>query len=795
MSSYLSFAVSKGYRDSIVKRSYLSQRTTNLSTNKLSSRLSKQSSPTIGIRGFSTEERNVTHEILQDGIGLIRLNSPGSKVNVLNEKVIAEFQHSFNELSNNPQVKSIILISGKTDNFIAGADIDMLAKTTSEEEATNLSKKGQEVLNTISSSKIPIVAAIHGSCLGGGLELALACQYRIATKHSKTVLGLPEVQLGILPGTGGTQRLPKLVGLPSALEMMLVGSNVRPQKAKKMGLVDLLVDEIGPGNCSPEENTLKNLENIAVRVAKDLSEGTLKPRKPSPLWSIPGLTYWATTNFSFGRDYVFKKAKADVEAKTLGNYPAPLAILDVVKTGLEKGEKVGLEAEAKKFGELTKSPQAEALINIFLGQTSLKKNRFGSPQRTVQQLGILGAGLMGAGIAQVSLQKAKNIVRLKDTKLEGLGKGEQQILKNLSTAVKKKQMTQFEMDSMYSNLITQLDYKGFEKVDMVIEAVFENLEIKHRVLREVESIVPQHCIFASNTSALPIADIAKASKRPSQVIGMHYFSPVDKMPLLEVITTPQTSKDTAAAAVQIGLRQGKTVIVVKDGPGFYTTRILTPMLAEAFALMLEGVDFERLDKVMKKFGFPVGPATLADEVGIDVGNHIAAYLGETFPERMGPKSSDFRPMHEMVENGLLGRKSGKGFFLYEGTGKKGSKKVNQDAVAIIKKYMKQSATEISDEEIQLRMVGRMVNEAVICLSDGIIENAVDGDIGAVFGLGFPPFLGGPFRYVDKQGSKLLTSLEQFASKYGNHFAPSPMLSNSVKTNTSFHSSKKTTSML
>jgi len=734
----------------------------------------------------SDDKKHVSLQIRDDGIAIVRFDSPDSKVNVLSQAVMSEFSGIFQQIQQNPSVKSAILVSEKPDCFIAGADIDMLAKCDTKEQLSKLSSEGQQMMDQIANSKVPFIAAINGSCLGGGLELALACQYRIATKAPKTVLALPEVQLGILPGAGGTQRLPRLIGLPESLDMMLTGKNIRADKAKKMGLVDLLVDSIGPGVRSPEENTKKYLEETAIKVATDLSSGKLKlPTREKPLTTMAGLTNWALAGTSFGRNYVFNKARQTVIEKTGTNYPAPPAIIDVISTGLEKGHEAGLKAEADKFGELAKTPQSAALMNIFFGSTALKKNRFGKPENPSKTIGVLGAGLMGAGIAQVSLQKGLNVY-LKDMTTEGLGRGEQYIDKNLSTSVKKRQLTAWEKEGIVSRLTPTTHYQNFKDVDMVIEAVFEDINLKRRVLAEVEANSGPNTIFASNTSALPIAEIAKGCKRPDKVIGMHYFSPVEKMPLLEIITTPQTSKETSAAAVQVGLQQGKTVIVVKDGVGFYTTRILAPMLNEAFELLTHGVSATRLDKVMKSFGWPVGPITLADEVGIDVGSHVANNLGAAFPERMG--SVNLKPINEMVSSGLLGKKSGKGFYLYEGK----EKKPNPQAEEIIKKFqVGNDDAKLTDEDIQLRMVGVFVNEAVHCLQDEILQNPVDGDMGAVFGLGFPPFLGGPFRFVDQYGAqKFADKMSHFAKTVGPRFQPAQMILDNAKSGKGFHLKKE-----
>lgn len=711
------------------------------------------------------------HYEVKEDVALIKFDSPGSKVNTLSAAVLTEFREVLDEFQKDSRAKSAVFISGKPDCFIAGADIGMLSSMETAEDLQKVSYEGQQSLLAVEKCPKPVVAAIMGSCLGGGLEVALSTHYRIAVKNKKTVLGVPEVLLGILPGAGGTQRLLKLTSVPNALDMMLTGRNLRPDKAKKMGIVDQVIEPLGPGLTSPEERTRDYLEEVAINTARNLANGSLKktPKKKGLMDKAMDFVL----SYPAGQNFVLKQARDKVMKQSRGLYPAPLEIIEVVRTTLAKGSEEGYKAESKAFGQLGMTNESKGLIGLFHGQTACKKNAYGKPEKKVESLAVLGAGLMGAGIAQVSIDKGMKVI-LKDMAIPGLVRGQQQIEKGLTTAVKKRKITSFEKDTILSNLEGSLTYNGFNNLDMVIEAVFEDINIKHKVIKEVEQHIPPHCVFASNTSALPITKIAEASKRPEKVIGMHYFSPVDKMQLMEIITTEKTSNDTIASAVDVSLRQGKTVIVVKDAPGFYTTRCLAALFSEVFRVLQEGLSPKELDKITKNMGFPVGSATLVDEVGIDVGAHIGDYLGGEFGDRFGDSSVMSNILNDFVAGGFLGRKSGKGLFTYEEGVK--DRPENQGVLDILKKYHVPPKVPHTHESVSARLLSRFTNEAILCLQEGILRNPLEGDIGMVFGLGFPPFTGGPFRYVDIHGAKqLVDTMEQYKAHYGISFTPCQLL--------------------
>ncbi len=708
----------------------------------------------------TTEKQTYLTIEKQDGIGVIWMDMPGEPVNKVSLDLVDEFERAFQTIQNDAEIKAAVLISRKK-TFIAGADIEKFL-AMGPGEAVKAALGGHTMLNKLENSKKPFVAAINGACMGGGLELSMACAGRVASKDGSTILALPEVKLGLLPGMGGTYRLPRLVGIQKGLDMMLTGKNIYALQAYKMGLVDDLVD-------APK------LLSAAKKLAMKLAKGEFK--RESKLSFVNKVIESALM-----RNIIFTKAKEMTLRATFGNYPAPIKILESVRFGLSNSQEAAGKKETQLFDELLQTPQSKQLINIFFAMTDMKKNPMKDKVKDVDTLAVLGAGFMGEGIAEVSVQNKMNVM-LKDLSADTIATAKKNIWKALSKKVKNKSMIKADAETLMNKITANLDYSGFHKADMIIEAVFEDLKVKHKVLQETETNLRPDCIFASNTSALPISEIAKASKRPENVIGMHYFSPVPKMPLLEIIVTDKTAEWVTATALEVGIRQGKTCIVVKDGPGFYTTRILCPLLNEALLLLEEGADMLQLDKVMRQFGFPVGPVTLMDEVGIDVGAHITeGGLGILFEQR-GGKASD--AMKKMAEAGFKGRKNKKGFYLYdEQTGKKIKGKVNDEAY---KFFGGNTRKQFSSEEIQDRISLMMVNEAVYCLQENILLSARDGDMGAVFGLGFPPFLGGPFRYIDTLGAdKIVAKMEALQQKFGNRFKPATLLTEYAKAKKEFH---------
>ncbi|MDZ7716192.1 MAG: 3-hydroxyacyl-CoA dehydrogenase NAD-binding domain-containing protein [Balneolaceae bacterium] len=627
----------------------------------------------------------------EDNIAIVTLDQPDSKVNKLDEGMIEAFAELMDQYEQNDSIEGIVIISGKDGNFIAGADVEMLKNTPAPEGIEELSRNGNELLLRLENFDKPVVAAIHGSCIGGGNEVIMACHYRVASKHSDTVFGQPEVKLGLLPGGGGTQRLPKLIGLQNALTYALTGKNMYPRQAYKMGLVDELTHKDA-------------ILTAAKKAVKKINAGKFKRKDKRSFFTK------LLEGNPIGRKIIFSQAKKRAQSNTKGNYPAPFEIIECIKEGYKNGLQAGLERESIGFGKLAATKESKALVNLFFSMQDAKKNDKKDLAKEVSKIGVLGAGLMGSGIADVSVNNGMRVL-LKDQTIEQAAKGKEPIWNDLNKKKKKRIISSFERDKTASMVTPTASYDGFENVEVVIEAVFEDLDLKRNIVKEVEEVVSDDCIFASNTSSLPISKIAEASARPEQVIGMHYFSPVPKMPLLEIIVTDQTADWVTATATQVGINQGKHVIVVKDGPGFYTTRILAPFMNEALMLLEEGISIEQLDKEMKQFGFPVGPAALFDEVGIDVAAHITEVLNPMFAERgVNPNTKP----QELFEDDYKGKKNKKGFYNYEENGSR--KKKKEPNTEIYKYFGGSDRRKIDSETVQMRMALTMINEAALCLA-------------------------------------------------------------------------------
>jgi enoyl-CoA hydratase/long-chain 3-hydroxyacyl-CoA dehydrogenase len=675
---------------------------------------------------------------IKKGVALIKLNGP-NKMNVLNKPMLQEAKHLFEEnIFDNKNIKAIVFSSSKSNNFIAGADIDMLAQAKDKNEVKSITQAGNGFFNKVKKTGVPLVSAINGSCMGGGLEWALYCDYRIATPDKKTILSLPEVKLGLMPGMAGTYHLPKLIGLPTALEIILTGKNIKPSKALKIGLINEIVDS-------------DDLEERAIEAALQLSKNKdiIKPRNKSFMENF--------ISFSYFRNYVFNQAKNTVDKKTKGKMPAPYKIINTIKDNYNKNIDDYLKAETNSFADLSQTSEAKALIGIFQGMSKLKSHNYGE-SNNVRKLLVVGSGLMGSGISQVSLKPGNLDVTIQDNNTNNLSK-----CKNLINSDNIK----------FENTLTNVFNNN--NPDIVIEAAFENLKVKKEIISSLENHLDDKAIIASNTSAIPISDLAKNTKHPERIIGMHYFSPVPKMPLIEIIPHSKTNDKVIATALDTGVKQGKVPIVVKDVPGFFVNRCLAPLLVEFPRLILEGVDPERIDKLMLEFGMPVGPLTLCDEVGIDIAQSVSKLMSESdIKNRM---NGDYTLLESLVNNNELGKKTKKGFYVYQDK----NKYLNPD----LKKFKKDN--DLSDYQIQMRIMGRFINEVGYCLQNKIIKSPVDGDIGTVLGIGFPPHLGGPFRMLDSMGiSKYNNDMLEISNKFGEEYKPPQIYLDYQKNNKLFH---------
>ena len=700
---------------------------------------------------------------VRDGIAVVTLDKPDAPVNVISQSVKDEVYAMLTALERDAHVRAVAFFSGKPDNFIAGADIEEFVKLKTQEEAEQLSRDGQAMLDRVAAFAKPIAVGIHGACLGGGLEFALACHYRVATDHPKTQIGLPEIQLGILPGAGGCQRLPRLIGARAALDIILAGKSERAAKAFRLGIVDELVP-------------LAILQDITIAAAKRLAD-----RGPMRRKRMGGLLGLLLDGNPIGRLLVFRAARRQVLEQTKGNYPAPLAALEAVRYGLSRGLRAGLQHEAQLFGQLAVSDVSRKLVQIFFATTGLKKD-FGIPDPPapveVKRLAVVGSGFMGSGIAGTAVVQASVDVRLKDADLPRVAKGIATARAILDERLTRRRITKYEHARLVALLSGGNTYAGFGGAELVIEAVFEELAVKQQVLKECEAALPERAVFASNTSTIPIARIAEAARRPEQVIGMHFFSPVARMPLLEVIPSARTAPRAITTAVAFGRRMGKTAIVVKDVPGFWVNRILGPYMNEAAHLLLAGVGPIEIDRAMVQFGFPVGPITLLDEVGLDVAQHAGDVLQTAFGERLAPPPA----LGALVKDGRLGRKAGKGFFVYH-NGKKGG--VDPAIYPLLGVHPNGG---IPTAEIVQRLSLAMLNEAARAVGDGVVRTPRDGDIGAIFGFGFPPFRGGPLRYLDDLGAdRVYADLARLAERLGPRFTPCEVIVEQARARTRFYS--------
>lgn len=696
----------------------------------------------------------------QDELGILEFNTPESTANVLGSAALTEFDQRLNEIARLTNMKALLITSGKQSIFIAGADIREIESISNAKEASDKSALGKQIFDKLERLPQVTIAVINGACLGGGYELALACHYRVAGFADSVKIGLPEIKLGVLPGFGGCVRLPKSIGIANALSIILPGKILDPRDALKMGLVDrLFYDSI------LVEEAMKFARNILAKREK------VQPRKKT-------LVERLLEGNPPGRSFLFRQARKNVLRSTSGHYPAPLVALDVIQNTVGKSYAEASRIESEGFGKLCVTEISRNLIHVFYLDEAYRKKSWTDAkpsQSPIRKAGVVGAGVMGGGIAQLLAQK--NIVcRIKDLNNQALALALKTARKVYEYSLKRRKLTSGQVDAQMSLISPTTTYTGFANVDVVVEAVVERMNVKKQVFRELDDVVqPDACLF-TNTSSLRVTEMADSTKRPEKVCGFHFFNPVHRMPLLEIIRTEKTSDETLATAVAFARQLGKMPIVVADKEGFIVNRILLSYTNEAAYLFQEGIDTERLDRIAKDFGMPMGPMELADEVGVDIGYHVAAILEGAFGARMKVAPV----LKKVYEAGIFGKKSGNGFYVYKGK----QKSVNSKVVR-----MRPAATfTLSDDVTRKRMIYTMINEASRCLEEGIVGCASTIDVGMIYGTGFPPFRGGLLKYADSIGAKsIVADLQEFQTRFDQHrFEPSPLLMKMAGSGTTFY---------
>lgn len=709
----------------------------------------------------------ITVQMLSDGIAEFRFDLQGESVNKFNRATVEDFAAAIAAVKGNNDIKGLIVTSGKS-SFIVGADITEFGDNFAQGEAAIAEWLGpvNNIFSSFEDLDIPKVAAINGIALGGGFELCLVCDYRVMSTAAQ--VGLPEVKLGIFPGFGGTVRLTRVIGIDNAVEWIATGAQKKPEAALKDGAVDAVV--------APEK-----LQDAAIDLVKQALAGKLdwKAKRQEKLDPVKLNPLEQMMAFNSSKGVILAKANP-------AQYPAPKLVLDTLQASASMGRDDALKAEAQGFAKAAVTPQAGALIGLFLSDQVVKKisKKHEKNAHPVNMAAVLGAGIMGGGIAYQSAVKGTPII-MKDIGNPQLALGMKEANTLLSKQVERKKLTPAKMGETLARIRPTLSYDEFKDVDIVIEAVTENPKIKEAVLADAEKSVRENTIIASNTSTISITRLANALQRPENFVGMHFFNPVHMMPLVEVIRGAKSSDEAVATTVALAQKMGKTPIVVNDCPGFLVNRVLFPYFGAFDLLLKDGADFQQIDKVMEKFGWPMGPAYLIDVVGIDTGVHGAEVMAEGFPDRMKPSYKG--AIEIMYDNKRLGQKNDVGFYKYE-LDKKGkkAKKVDPASYELIAPMVTSEKRAFDDQEIIDRMMLALCNETVRCLEDNIVATPAEADMAMIMGIGFPPFRGGPCRYIDQTGvAEYVAKCDQYAH-LGKAYEAPQMLRDMAANNKKFY---------